>query len=75
MADADVHELTSPSRRRALELNKAYRTIVEDQDFIYGRDALTQAPQTVYRNIDNRTAPTLDPKHFHPWDIRLDWSQ
>ena len=75
VAAADVHELVAPSRRRALALNKAYRTIVEDQDFIYGRDAVTGVPQNVYRHIDNRTAPTLDPKHFHPWDIRLDWSQ
>ena len=73
MAGADVHELTTPSRRRALELNKAYRTIVEDQDYLYGRDALTEVPENVYRRIDNETAPVLDPSFFHVWDIRLDW--
>ena len=35
----DVAALLYPSRRRALELDKAYRTIVLDQDFIHGRDA------------------------------------
>src|SRR5690606_2189777 len=37
-AAKDVYDLITPSPRRALELNKAYRVIVEDQDFIYGRD-------------------------------------
>lgn len=75
VAAADVYQLITPSRQRALELNKAYRVIVEDQDFIYGRDATVTPPVNVYDYIDNETAPTLAEKYFYPWDIRLDWRQ
>lgn len=70
----DVYDLITPSRERALLLNKAYRTIVADQDYIYGRDATVQPPQNVYQHIDNETAPTLPAEIFHNWDIRLDWN-
>ena len=56
----DVYELIAPSRPRALMLNKAYRAIVEDQDFIYGRDATVSPPQNVYPRIDNDTAPEFE---------------
>ncbi len=69
----DVYELIVPSLARALELNKAYRAIVADQDYIYGREATVQAPVNVYRHIDNETAPTLPASKVHDWDIRLDW--
>lgn len=35
----DISLLLIPSHKRALQLNKAYRTIVRDQDYIHGRDA------------------------------------
>ena len=54
-------------------MNKAYRTIVEDQDFIYGRDATVTPPVNVYHHVDNETAPTLPVDRFVTWDIRLDW--
>lgn len=72
-AARDVYELVMPSRRRALDLNKAYRAIVADQDYLYGRDAFVTPPSNVYQRIDNDTAPTLPLEQFHPWDIRLDW--
>ena len=70
---ADVYQLTSPSVDRALALNKAYRVIVAEQDYIYGRDANVTAPANVYRRIDNETAPTLPEARVFDWDIRLDW--
>jgi hypothetical protein len=70
----DVYDLIMPSPRRALELNKAYRTLVAEQDYIYGRDATTTPPANVYERIDNATAPTLPPERSHRWDIRLDWA-
>ncbi|MDT8437702.1 MAG: hypothetical protein RQ729_01680 [Wenzhouxiangellaceae bacterium] len=73
-AAADVHALITPSRARALELNKAYKVIVDAQDFIYGRDATVTPPLKVYDFIDNETAPTLPESLFFEWDIRLDWS-
>lgn len=72
---ADVYELTAPSPERAIALNKAYKTIVEDQDFIYGKEARLRAPHNVYEFIDNETAPTLLPEHIYEWDIRLDWKK
>lgn len=72
-AAADVYELITPSARRARDLNKAYRVIVSDQDYIYGRDATVTPPANVYQFIDNATAPTLPGDRFFTWDIRLDW--
>jgi len=73
-AAADVYELIAPSRERALALNKAYRTIVADQDYIFGRDAVIAPPRNVYDTVDPETAPTLGADRFFRWDIRLDWS-
>ncbi|MBC2607718.1 hypothetical protein H5P27_16820 [Pelagicoccus albus] len=74
-AAEDVYELIAPSKERALVLNKAYKAIVEDQDFIYGRDATVQPPANVYSEIDNLRTPTLPEDRVFEWDIRLDWSQ
>ncbi len=72
-AVASIYEIIAPSPQRALELNKAYRVIVEDQDYIFGKDATVQPPHNVYREVDNRTAPTLPADKMYDWDIRLDW--
>jgi len=74
LTGADVYTLVTPSRERALALNKAYRTIVADQDFIFGRDATIVPPENVYEQIDNESAPTLPAESYVEWDIRLDWS-
>ena len=70
---ADVYTLITPSKARAMQLNKAYRTIVADQDYIYGRDSFVTAPHNVYDKVDNKTAPTLPAGKLFAWDIRLDW--
>lgn len=72
-AARDVYELITPSRERALALNKAYRTIVAAQDYLHGRDAIVTPPRNVHEHIDNDSAETLPLDHFHAWDIRLDW--
>lgn len=69
----DVYELITPSRERALRLNKAYRAIVEDQDFIYGKDVSVVPPKNVYDRIDNETSPTLPEEFTYDWNILLDW--
>lgn len=73
-AARDVYELITPSPARALLLNKAYKLIVEDQDFIYGRDATVSPLANVYEYVDNTTAPTLPPDKIYTWDIRLNWA-
>jgi hypothetical protein len=74
-AARDVYELITPSRGRALLLNKAYRTIVEDQDFIHGRDATVKPPQNVYDRIDNEKTPTLPASRTFTWNMLLDWQR
>ncbi len=69
----DVYELITPSPERARALNKAYRTIVEDQDYVYGRDANLKPATNVFRSIDTEVPP-LEPEHRATYDIRLDWS-
>ena len=69
----DVYELITPSRRRALDLNKAYRTIVEDQDYIFGRDANITPFENVFQSIDTEVPP-LEAQFRSTFDMRLDWS-
>jgi hypothetical protein len=71
----DVYDLITPSKERALSLNKAYRTIVEDQDFIFGKDPVLSPPVNVYEKIDNENTPTLPPERIFKWNIVLDWPE
>jgi hypothetical protein len=73
-AAPDVYALIVPSPQRALLLNKAYRTIVEDQNFIFGRDAIVEPPRNVYPAIDNEKTPTLPEARTFAWNILLDWT-
>lgn len=72
-AAKDVYALITPSPERAMQLNKAYKTIVEDQDYIYGRDAIMTPPENVHEFIDNENAETLPDERVFPYDIRLNW--
>jgi hypothetical protein len=69
---ADVYTLISPSRERALALNKAYKTIVDDQDFHHGRDANLKPAVNVYREVDENS-PVLPGEKTRAYDIRLRW--
>ena len=69
----DVYELITPSRSRALRLNKAYRTIVQDPDFVFGRIATVTPPANVHREIDNGEMRPLPKSLTYVWDIRLEW--
>ncbi len=71
----DVYDLITPSPERALALNKAYRTIVEDQDYIHGKDTVLAPPDHVYDRIVNGETPTLPPDRIYRWNILLDWPQ
>ncbi len=73
-AAKDVYDLITPSPARAMSLNKAYRTIVEDQDYIFGKDAVLTPPSNVYDKIDNLTAPTLPADRTYDYNILLDWA-
>jgi len=68
-----VYDLITPSPERALALNKAYRDIVREQTFVFGRDATITPPANVHAEIDEATAPTLPKDKRYTHDIRLDW--
>ncbi|MEA1982733.1 MAG: hypothetical protein U9N39_04245 [Campylobacterota bacterium] len=48
----DISKLILPSAKRALELNKAYRVIVEEQSYIYGRDAHVKPVENVHKELE-----------------------
>ncbi len=48
----DITALLVPSKERALQLNKAYKTIVEDQDFIHGRDTTIAPVANVHKKFE-----------------------
>jgi hypothetical protein len=73
VAEADVYTLLAPSRERALALDKAYKLIVDEQSFIFGRDAVLAPVTNVFEVIDDATAATLPKDRRFNWDIRLDW--
>ena len=75
VASADVYQLITPSRQRALMLNKAYTHIVRHQSYIYGRDATWKPVQNVFTTIDESEPPLSSEFRFYNWDIRLDWSK
>jgi hypothetical protein len=56
----DVASLLYPSRRRALDLDKAYRTIVIDQDFVRGRDPLLAPATNVHRAVEQNQPTGID---------------
>ncbi len=61
----DISHLLFPSIARARTLNKAYKVIVQDQSFIYGRDATVTPPANVHATItqDQPTNVTVVPEN------------
>ncbi|MDA3946793.1 MAG: hypothetical protein PF439_08960 [Helicobacteraceae bacterium] len=48
----DISYLLYPSVSRAKELNKAYKVIVEEQSYIYGRDAHVKPVENVHQEVE-----------------------
>jgi len=48
----DISTLIFPSKSRALKLNKGYKVLVDNQSYIYGRDANIAPMQNVYKEIE-----------------------
>jgi len=67
-----LYELITPSPDRALAMNKAYREIVKEQSFIFGRDTTIRAATNVIKKVDLKEAP-LKKEHRYEWDLRLAW--
>lgn len=71
---SSLYELIMPSTERALALNKAYKVIVDEQSYIFGRDAVLKPATNVLQAVDDDIAP-LQESHRHQWDLRLDWQK
>lgn len=56
----DIGRLLLPSSQRALELNKAYKTIVDDQDYRDGRDVNITPVETVHKSVKPDQSTGLD---------------
>lgn len=75
LAGKDVYDIIVPSQQRALKLNKAYRAIVEEQSFAFGRDTVINPSPNIHREINNTNATTLPPEKTHNWNMVLDWNR
>ncbi|TMP77821.1 hypothetical protein CWB73_18575 [Pseudoalteromonas phenolica] len=70
----NIYELIMPSRRRALDLNKAYFTIMKEQSYLFGRDATLGVATNVLEKVEDNMPP-LEENFRYGFDIRLDWAQ
>jgi len=48
----DISHLILPSAKRAMELNKAYKVIVDEQSYIYGRDSHIKPLLNVHKEVE-----------------------
>ena len=62
----DISLLLFPSKKRALKLNKAYKVIVEEQSFIYGREANVESMVNVYSTIKEGQKTEIKAPIFRP---------
>ncbi|MCQ3830067.1 hypothetical protein HXX02_11465 [Microbulbifer elongatus] len=72
---ADVYTLITPSRERALAMNKAYTHIVRHQSYVQGRDASWRPAQNIHQQIEDATPPLHAEHRFFGWDMRLNWAR
>jgi len=56
----DITHLIYPSKQRALTLNKAYKVIVDEQSYIYGRDAHVKPVDNVHKEVQIGTKTEVD---------------
>lgn len=56
----DIAYLLYPSITRALALNKAYKVIVDEQSFIYGREAHIKPVQNIHKSVEMGEATEVE---------------
>ncbi len=62
---SDVSSLIIPSAERARALNKAYRVIVLEQSFIYGRDAHVKPVENVHEELELEQSTEVEKIEFN----------
>ncbi|MBW2508444.1 MAG: hypothetical protein JRE81_07430 [Deltaproteobacteria bacterium] len=73
--DRDILHLVAPSRERAIALNKAYKALVDEQDFEFGRDPVSDPATRVFQQISGNGTTALGDAGlvFRDGRIWLDW--
>jgi len=56
----DISYLLFPSKERAISLNKAYKVIVDEQSFIYGRDTHIKPIKNVHKQLEENQPTKLE---------------
>jgi hypothetical protein len=70
----DIRDLILPSRSRALTLDKAYRVLVAEQSYRFGRDTIIAPAQNVYDHLENTATPLDAAAHvYKDGRLWLDW--
>lgn len=72
-AISSLYEFLMPSPERATQLNKAYYSIVQEQSYLFGRDATWFPSKNVHKQVDETQQP-LPLTHHYQWDMRLNWA-
>lgn len=79
--DRDIRHLIEPSRERALALDKAYFTLVQQQEFKLGRDPFLAPPKNVYDSVcewchttSASTGLLEQGRTYYDGTLWLDWS-
>lgn len=73
--DRRLPHLVTPTRERALRLDKAYMLLVREQSFERGRDVVLAPPKNVHARVETTTTGLAEANRIHrDGTIRLDWS-
>lgn len=74
--DRDLAWLLTPSRERALDLNRAYMALVREQDFEHGRDAPLAPPKNVLARIEEESTGLAEKNRvYQDGRLHLAWPE
>jgi len=60
----DISHLILPSQKRALALNKAYKSIVNEQSYIYGRDIHIKPINNVHKEVKESQSTNIEKMNY-----------
>jgi len=63
----DISHLILPSKERALKLNKAYKVIVDEQSYIYGRDIHVTPTKNVHKEVKESQSTNIEKIDASQW--------
>ena len=67
-----IAHLIVPSIQRAIKLNKAYKVIVDEQSFIYGRDAHIAPTKNVHEEVEVDQKTGLEAVKMERYPLRIE---